>query len=142
MSNEGLAAVEGTVHRLMPEAPATPLRLAIANAVVRANKELFGRGPTKARVIVQRDVVVCLMADCLTTAERTLVQSGRSERVALMRHEMNTVARPTLIGIIEDLTRQRVTATTAGIDLEAAEQVLTFTLAGSLEPHADDPRGL
>lgn len=142
MSNEGLATVDGTVHQLVPEDPAKPVRLEIANAIVRANKELFGRGPTKARVIVERDIVFCVLADCLTTAERTLVQNGRSERVALLRHEMDAVARPKLIRIIEELTGRHVSATTTGIDLEAAEQVVTFTLDGSLEPLADDSPGL
>lgn len=142
MNNQGLASVNGTVRQLAPADTATPSRLAIANAVVRANKEMFGRGPTKARVIVDQNVVMCVLADCLTTAERTLVQNGRSERVALLRHEMNAVARPKLMRIVEEVTGRRVTATTAGIDLEADQQVTTFTLDGPLEPLADDSRGV
>ena len=138
MNNAALASVNGTGRRLVSDDSGTPLRLAISNAVVGTNKELFGRGPTKARVIIQREIVVCVLADCLTTAERTLVQSGHSDRVALLRHEMNTVARPKLISLIEGLTGLSVIATTAGIDLEAGEQVTTFTLDGPLESHAND----
>jgi uncharacterized protein YbcI len=106
------------------------LQLEIANAVVRANKDLFGRGPTKSRVIIQGDIVVCVLADCLTTAERTLVNNGHLEVVARLRNQMQGVARPKLTSIVEGLTGQRVVACTTGIDLQAGEHVVTFRLDG------------
>ena len=116
---------------------ASSLQLEIGNAVVRANKELFGRGPTKARVIVHGDVVVCVMADCLTTAERTLVQHGRHAAVVALRAEMNEIARPQLTRVVERLTGRRVSAYTNGIDVEAAEQTATFRLDAAALGHTD-----
>jgi uncharacterized protein YbcI len=115
------------------------IHLEIANAIVRAHKELFGRGPTRARVSVDGSTVVCVLGDCLTTAERTLVQNGRGEAVAQLRNEMHNVARPTLMRIIERLSGRRVAACVAGIDLEADEQVATFRLDGAPMCDADGP---
>ena len=117
-------------RRLAAVPSAWSIQHEIANAIVRANKELFGRGPTKTRVIIQGNAVVCVLGDCLTTAERTLIQNGRRGPVAQLRNEMHSVARPTLTRIIEELTGQHVVACTTGIDLDAAEHVATFILDG------------
>lgn len=142
MRTEEPTPAEVLERRLVAVPAAASIQLEIANAVVRANKELFGRGPTRARVIVQGNVVVCVLADCLTVPERTLVRNGRSEAVAMLRREMNSVARPKLIRILEELTGRRVVAYTEGIDLEAAEQVATFTLdepVGALPAESSSP---
>lgn len=138
MNSDGQTRAHAAERRLAAVPVASSIQLEIANAVVRANKELFGRGPTKARVIVQDDVVVCVMGDCLTTAERTLVQNGRRETVALLRHEMHSVACPRLTRIVERLTGRRVAACTAGIDLDAGEQVATFRLDGAAPGDEDE----
>jgi uncharacterized protein YbcI len=138
MSSDDEASANAAERRLAAVPTGSSIQLEIANAVVRANKELFGRGPTKARVILQSDVVICVMGNCLTTAERTLVQNGRREAVALLRHEMHTVACPTLARIVERVTGRRVVACTAGMDLDADEQVSTFRLDGEASPDEDD----
>jgi uncharacterized protein YbcI len=119
-------------RRLTAVSDTSSIQLEIANAIVRAHKELFGRGPTRARASVHGSTVVCVMGDCLTTVERTLVQNGRHESVAQLRNEMHDVARPTLMRIVERLTGRRVAACVSGIDLEADEQVATFRLDGAL----------
>ncbi|MGH9068724.1 MAG: Na-translocating system protein MpsC family protein [Acidimicrobiales bacterium] len=54
-------------------------RAAIGDAVMRLERELYGRGPSLIRVSVsdsQPDVITVLSVDTLTSADRTLVQQG------------------------------------------------------------------
>ena len=138
MDTNELAPARATDRTLTALPTATSPELEIANAIVRVNKELFGRGPTKARVIIHGNLVVCVLADCLTRAERTLVQHGRHEVVAAARYEMHRVARPELIRAVERLTGERVATCVTGIDVEAGEQTATFRLDAPDVRHADD----
>jgi len=141
MNSSKPVSSEVAERRLTAVPAASSMQLEIANAVVRANKELFGRGPTKARVIIHDDIVVCVLADCQTRAERTLIQNGRREAVARFRNEMHSVSYPKLTRIVEGLTGRRVAACTTGMDLDADEQVLTFRLEGASthQPNGSDP---
>ena len=50
--------------------------------MVRLYKELFGRGPTKARsYFAGPDVLVCILRETFTPAERSLVAMGEKQRV-------------------------------------------------------------
>jgi uncharacterized protein YbcI len=141
MNSNELASIDATERSLTPVLAASSIQLEIANAVVRAHKELFGRGPTKARVIIHNEIVVCVLGECQTRAERTLIQNGRHEAVAQLRSEMHNVACPYLTRIVEGLTGQRVAACIPGIDVDADEQVLTFRLDGpsTREPNDSAP---
>ena len=56
-------------------------------AAVQLLHEYTGRGPTKAKTLINEDVVTVLLADTLTKGERKLVDSGRSNRVLQLRHD-------------------------------------------------------
>jgi hypothetical protein len=58
------------------------LNAAISNAVVHAFSDYIGRGPTKARTSIRDDLVVCLLENGLTKAERSLVAGGREQLVS------------------------------------------------------------
>jgi uncharacterized protein YbcI len=54
----------------------------ISNAMVRLYKDQFGRGPTSARSYwAGPDVIMCLLEDTLTPAERNLVTMGEHKLV-------------------------------------------------------------
>jgi uncharacterized protein YbcI len=56
--------------------------LEISNAMVRNFKELFGRGPTRARTYwCDDDVLVVVLEETLTAAERNLVAMGEQQRL-------------------------------------------------------------
>src|SRR5690242_21593397 len=48
---------------------AGPRAAAISNMMVRLLREYTGRGPTRARTTIGDDLIVCLLADTLTTSE-------------------------------------------------------------------------
>src|SRR5919202_5287371 len=109
-----------SISQLRPDGSSAEARhtlsLSIANSIVHAHKQLSGRGPTKARAVIRDNVVTCVLADALTTAERTLVQHGRPDAVARLRYELHLASRPTLIRVVEELTQRRVVAFASGID--------------------------
>lgn len=86
------------------------LREAIANLVVGLYADQLGRGPTKVRVYLREEVVVCLLRDTMTKAERTLVSGGREETVHQMRSDFQETLRPELAKGVERLTGRSVIA--------------------------------
>src|SRR5687768_17088629 len=61
------------------------LRSAISQAVVRIHSEHYGKGATQAKTYVWDNLVVTVLRDVLTTAERTLVDVGRADTVRGVR---------------------------------------------------------
>jgi uncharacterized protein YbcI len=82
----------------------------IANAVVRGHKRFLGRGPTKAQAFFRHNIVVVVMEEILTEAERRLTSHGDSEAVLGMRHRFEEAMRGELVQIVEALTGCRVEA--------------------------------
>jgi len=73
----------------------------IATSAVQVLHEYTGRGPTKAKTTIEESVVTILLADTLTTGERTLVEHGHADRVLQVRHDYQTAMRDELVGIVE-----------------------------------------
>ncbi|HEX6461636.1 MAG TPA: Na-translocating system protein MpsC family protein [Thermoleophilaceae bacterium] len=94
------------------ERPARPtggeLSVAISNGMVQILRRTTGRGPTKARTTIGRDHVLVMIADTLTTGERTLVKAGYGEDVLLTRRRFQEVMRPEATSMIEQLTGRTV----------------------------------
>jgi uncharacterized protein YbcI len=91
---------------------------AVSNLVVGIYADHVGRGPTKARAYMSDDIVVCLMEDTMTKAEKTLVSSGRADAVAEVRTALRDGMREEMIGGIERLTGRRVLALNSAANLE------------------------
>jgi uncharacterized protein YbcI len=86
------------------------LNAAVARAVVHAHNEYRGRGPTKAQAFFNQQVLVVLMEDTLTKAERSLVRDGKNDAVFELRRQMQSTMRADLVASIEDLTGRKVIA--------------------------------
>jgi uncharacterized protein YbcI len=82
----------------------------ISTSAVQLLRECTGRGPTKAKTMINENVVTVLLADTLTAGERHLVDSGRADRVLELRHEFQLLMRGDLIDIVERQLDRKVTA--------------------------------
>ena len=82
----------------------------ISTSAVQLLHECTGRGPTKAKTMINDDVVTVLLADTLTSGERHLVDNGRADRVLELRHEYQLVMRDDLVGIVERQLDRKVAA--------------------------------
>ena len=58
------------------------LNAAISEAVVRLMADTTGRGPTKARTTVDRDLIVVMLQNTLTSGERAYQDAMRADCIA------------------------------------------------------------
>ena len=115
----------------MGERPPTPLpidgqqayesiRAEISREMVRLYKELFGRGPTKARTeFAGADIVVCSLENSFTPAERSLAEMGEHQRLRDTRMYFQHATSERFREIVERLTGRRVRAFVSGLDADA-----------------------
>ena len=82
----------------------------ISTAAVQLMHEYTGRGPTKARTMVNDTIVIVLLADTLTKGERKLVDSGHAERVLALRHDFQNAMRDDLVALVEGELGRKVVA--------------------------------
>jgi len=104
------------------------MNLKINNGAVRIMREFTGRGPTKARSVVNDNSVLVLLEDSLTKAERRLADSGRAEHVLATRHEFQKVMRDDLVQVVEEALGRKVIAfmSTNHIDPDMAAEVFVL----------------
>jgi uncharacterized protein YbcI len=86
------------------------LSAAISQTVVRLMAEAAGRGPTKARTTIDRDLIVVVLQNTLTSGERYLVDSDRAAQVLEMRRAYQDAMSADCITSIETLTGRTVLA--------------------------------
>jgi uncharacterized protein YbcI len=89
----------------------------ITNAMVRLYKELFGRGPTKARTnYAGPDTLVATIQNSLTPAERAMLELGEHQRVREIRMFFQHASEGDFTGTVEQITDRKVWAFVSGVD--------------------------
>jgi uncharacterized protein YbcI len=89
----------------------------LTNAMVRLFKELFGRGPTKARThYAGPDIIVATIQDSLTFAEQKMVELGEHQRVRETRTFFQHASEHEFRSVVEQITGRRVWGFVSGID--------------------------
>ena len=110
----------------------------ISNEMVALYKDLFGRGPTKARTTwAGPDTLVCTLEDTLAPAERNLVKMGEHQRLRDMRTFFQYANIRKFGEPIERLTGRKIRAFISGVDPEAhgfSVEMFVLHPAGSEEP--------
>jgi uncharacterized protein YbcI len=84
------------------------LLLQISNAMVRMQKEFFGKGPTKAKSYMFDDLLLVVMREGLTTAEKTMLEFGHPNQVRQFRQLFQDEMTEKLTSMVERLTGRRV----------------------------------
>jgi uncharacterized protein YbcI len=123
-SHEGPAAESGNHGRGL-------LSAGISRAVVGLFSEHTGRGPTRARTTIDGELIVVLLHDGMTHAERTLVRAGRHAEVLHMRRTFQETMRPSLIEAVERLTERTVVSFMSANDTDpdAAAEIFVMDRA-------------
>jgi uncharacterized protein YbcI len=103
----------------------------ISDAMVRLYKEVFGRGPTRARTdFAGADTVICSLWDTLTLGERSLLEIGQHDRARETRILFQYARAGDFVGIIEQNTGRKVVGFVSGMDVEADVAAEVFYLGG------------
>jgi uncharacterized protein YbcI len=93
------------------------LPMQISNEMVRLYKDMFGRGPTRARTsFAGPDTIVSTLEDSLTPAERNLAAMGEHQRLRDVRMLFQYASEEEFREIVERLTGRKVRAFVSGMD--------------------------
>jgi uncharacterized protein YbcI len=115
--------------------PSGEVLAGISSGMVRLYREHFGKGPTKAKTYALDDLVICVMRDGLSPAERMLYENGRASTVREMRCAYLDAVADSFNRVVEELTGRQVTAfmtqTNVGPDLV----ITVFFLDGPVHEH-------
>lgn len=86
------------------------LNAAVTREVIRIQSENHGRGPKKAFSFHSGNLLITVLEEVLTPAERKLAGSGESDAVLKMRRLYQRTMAPEMKESIEAVTGRRVTA--------------------------------
>jgi uncharacterized protein YbcI len=109
----------------------------ISNAVVQITRKHTGHGPKKARTHINDELVTCVLWDCLTKSERTLVESGRSDPVIRSRKHLQAAMRRDFVDAVERITEREVLAFMSDQHVEPDIAIEAFVLKPPPAPAPD-----
>jgi uncharacterized protein YbcI len=90
------------------------LNAAVTSALVGVHTDHLGRGPRTASTFHQGNVLVTLMYEVLTPAERTLARNAHTDAVAQTRHLFQMTMETEFRAAVERLTGRKVVAFISG----------------------------
>jgi uncharacterized protein YbcI len=105
------------------------VRSVISTEMTRLHREYYGRGPTKARTYIQDDLVVVVLEETFTRAERTLVDRGEIDAIQQIRRRFQQQMSEEFTSLVEQATGRKVRAFLSETNLEADVAVEIFLLA-------------
>jgi uncharacterized protein YbcI len=93
------------------------VQMAVSTAMVRLYKDLFGRGPTKARTaFAGPDLIVTTLENTLTPAEQNLAKMGEHQRLRDTRMCFQHASEEEFRKTVEEITGRKVRAFISGLD--------------------------
>jgi uncharacterized protein YbcI len=120
-------------------------RSEIASGFVSLHSRYYGRGPTKAKVYAEDDLVVVVLEETFTPAERTLIERGQSGGIQEIRRNFQMIMADQFKALVEQASGREVRSFTSETDIENDIAVEVFLLAGertdmaSFEEAGEDP---
>jgi uncharacterized protein YbcI len=103
-------------------------RARIANAFVQMHAEYYGRGPTKAKVYADGDLLAVVLEETFTSAEKTLIGRGEAEGIQDIRRRFQRVMGDQFKSVVEQATGREVRVFLSETNLEADVAVEIFLL--------------
>ncbi len=112
-----------------PQLTGGALNAALANELGKLVADFTGRGARKSRAFLHQDLVVCVLEDSATNAERNLVAAGKADLVRRQRDALQFAMASQLIAAVERLTGRTVRSFLGGTDADGASSIEAFALA-------------
>lgn len=108
------------------------LNAAITSALVGIHNDHLGRGPKTASTFHYGNVVVTLMNEVMTPAEKTLARTKNADAVIQMRHLFQETMKADFTAAVERLTGHHVVAFISGNHIDPDVAAETFILDNPL----------
>jgi uncharacterized protein YbcI len=105
------------------------IRSMISSEIVRLQAEYYGKGPTRAKTYYVDDLVVVVLEESFTRAERTLVDRGEREAIQHIRRRFQQQMADEFTSVVEQATGRKVRAFMSETNLDHDISVETFLLA-------------
>jgi uncharacterized protein YbcI len=105
------------------------MRAMISKEIVRLQAEYYGKGPTKAKTYIVDDLVVVVLEESFTRAEKTLAERGEREAIQHIRRRFQQAMADSFTSVVEQATGRTVRAFLSETDIEHDVSVETFLLA-------------
>ena len=110
------------------------LRLAISNALVGVKKNLYGKGPVKAKTYINDNYVFSVLEGGLTRNEETLLEAGEERLVREYRLRFQEAVATTITAAVEEATGCKVLAYHSQIVFDPDRAFEIFVLDGPPRP--------
>jgi uncharacterized protein YbcI len=109
------------------------VRLAISNALVTVKKQLYGKGPVKAKTYLNDNYIFSVLEGGLTRNEETLIAAGEQRLVREYRLRFQEAVAKTITTSIEEATGRTVLAYHSQIVFDPERMFEIFVLDGPPE---------
>jgi uncharacterized protein YbcI len=116
------------------------LRLAISNALVGVKKQLYGKGPVKAKTYLNDNYIFSVLEGGLTRNEETLLAAGEAGLVREYRLRFQEAVAATIRTAVEEVTSRKVLAYHSQIVFDPDRMFEIFVLDGPPQPRNGPPR--
>ena len=105
------------------------IRAKISKEIVRLQAEYYGKGPTRAKTYIVEDIVVVVLEESFTRAEKTLAQRGERDAIQHIRGRFQQHMAESFTSVVEQATGRKVKAFLSQTDIDQDVAVETFLLA-------------
>lgn len=105
------------------------MRAMISTEIVRLQAEYYGKGPTKAKTYIVEDLVVVVLEESFTRAEKTLVERGEREAIEHIRRRFQQQMAESFSSVVEQATGRKVRIFLSETNVDEDVSVETFLLA-------------
>ena len=105
------------------------MRATISNEIVRLQAEYYGKGPTRAKTYIVEDLVVVVLEESFTRAEKTLAQRGEREAIEHIRRRFQQQMAEEFSSVVEQATGRKVRVFLSETNIDQDVSVETFLLA-------------
>ena len=116
------------------------MRATISNEIVRLQAEYYGKGPTRAKTYIVEDLVVVVLEESFTRAEKTLAQRGEREAIEHIRRRFQQHMAAEFTSVVEQATGRKVRTFLSETNIEQDVSVETFLLDSRID-ETDQPSG-
>jgi uncharacterized protein YbcI len=105
------------------------MRATISNEIVRLQAEYYGKGPTRAKTYIVEDLVVVVLQESFTRAEKTLAERGEKDAIEHIRRRFQQQMADDFTSVVEQATGRKVRVFLSETNVDQDVSVETFLLA-------------
>jgi uncharacterized protein YbcI len=105
------------------------MRATISNEIVRLQAEYYGKGPTRAKTYIVEDLVIVVLEESFTRAEKTLAERGERDAIEHIRRRFQQQMAEDFTSVVEQATGRKVRVFLSETNIDHDVSVETFLLA-------------